>query len=265
MNHIFPIFLIWSLVLFLSNSSGVPQAVSGAPGEANSKSCTNCHNPGGNFNPTIGLEVMNPDSTLVTTYVPGKNYIVRITVKAENNPKSYGFQMVCLTQNNNQDMGVWSGLGDKVRQRTILARKYLGQSAAKTNGIFTANWKAPDTDKGSINFYIAGLASNQNGNTSGDNNVTGTLTLNSSAISSISENEILSKVSVSPNPARDVLNIAGENISNVRIFSSNGRMELNYNNVQNEINIQTLAHGLYFVIISDVDGNVLSRHKLIKL
>ena len=101
--------LLAGMWFLMSNASGVPQAVTKAPGEANHNSCATCHDVKGNFEPSIALDVMKSDSTLVNTYNPGETYIVRIKVSATNNPKAYGFQMSSLDSLTNSDMGVWSG------------------------------------------------------------------------------------------------------------------------------------------------------------
>ena len=166
-----------------ANRTGVPQAVTGAPGESGF-SCNACHN-GGNFNTNIGLKIMETDSNVVSQYTPGEEYILEIDVNGQNNPKSFGFQLVALDSMQN-DMSQWKLTGDQVRQINLLNRRYLVQSSAKASGKFYVNWTAPSDYNGHVEFYYSGLAVNLNGNTSGDSHATGKRSFPSDAISSIS-------------------------------------------------------------------------------
>lgn len=252
----------------MSNATGVPQAVTKAPGEANHNSCATCHDVKGNFEPSIALDVMKSDSTIVNTYNPGETYIVRIRVSATNNPKAYGFQMSSLDSLTNSDMGVWSGFGEKVKQQTLFVlqkqRKYLVQSAPKTNGIFTANWKAPASDVGKIKFYFAGLAINQNGGTNGDNNVFGQHTLNSPATSSALEADLSDDIIIYPNPAQNLIYISNRSVASVSMTGLSGTSLYLLNDGEKTLDISHLANGLYFIVLKDKSGKIIKTQKLFK-
>ena len=254
--------------LLLSNIDGVPQAVTKAPGEANHNSCATCHDVKGVYEPSIFLDVMNTDSTLTDTYNPGESYIVRVRVSATNNPKAYGFQMASLDSLTNTDMGLWSGLGEKVKQQTLFVqgkqRKYLVQSSPKINGIFTATWKAPATDVGKVKFYFAGLAINQNGNTNGDNNVFSQLTINSPSTSSASENEWTDDNLIYPNPVQNYLTISNKSVTSVTLIGMSGSYYFNNNFQDNTLDLKDLPTGLYVVLLKDKSGKILKTQKLIK-
>jgi hypothetical protein len=75
------------------------------------------------------------------------------------------------------------------------------------------------------------------------------------------------KVNIFPNPAQDLLNITVESYSDeviVEIFNLNGqsikRSSLSYN----RLNISDLSEGMYFVQVSDENGQILLREKLLK-
>lgn len=261
--------LLAGMWFLMSNANGVPQAVTKAPGEANHNSCATCHDVKGNFEPSIALDVMKSDSTLVNFYNPGETYIVRVRVSATNNPKAYGFQMSSLDSLTNSDMGVWSGFGEKVKQQTLVIqqklRKYIVQSSPKTNGIFTANWKAPATDVGKVKFYFTGLAINQNGNTNGDNNIFGQLTLNSPSTSSYNDPENANDIDLYPNPAQDFITISDESVSSVTMIGLSGSFAYNIHGVNKTLDISNLANGLYVAILKDTKGNILLVRKFIKL
>ncbi|MBC7885886.1 MAG: T9SS type A sorting domain-containing protein [Saprospiraceae bacterium] len=268
-NLLYVSLLLCVIISLLSNSSGVPQAVSNAPGEANDKSCRNCHLQGVNFNPSITLDVMNPDSTIVHAYEPGNNYIVRVRVSGSNNPKSYGFQMVSLTSADTTDMGSWSGLGEKVKQISLTVkgkvRKYLEQSAPKVNGIFTANWKAPSTDRGNIVFYFAGLAVNLNGGDTGDHNVTNNLTLMSPSTSGNSDTDISLRNVIYPNPVYNAISIKNSAVHITSFLNISGQEVMQIIDATENIDVSHLTSGLYFAVFKNAAGVVTGTQKFIKL
>ncbi|MCE2789514.1 MAG: hypothetical protein LW630_06330 [Saprospiraceae bacterium] len=224
-NNLFVLGGLLAAWIFLSNSSGVPQAVTKAPGEANHNSCASCHTPAGSYNTNVTLEVLNSDSMAVTHYQPGQTYTIRLKVTATNNPKAYGFQMACLDSLTNTDYGVWSVLGEKVKQQNLNVggkqRKYLVQSSPKTSGTFTANWKAPASDVGKMKFYFTGLAVNLNGNTNGDNNKFGQLSL-PGPVSSIESTQIAHQSPFYPNPMTDVCFVRDDQTRLLRFTETSG-------------------------------------------
>lgn len=255
------------IYFLIGNAGGVPQAVTKAPGEANHNSCATCHSPG-NFSANIKLDVMKTDSTVIKSYTPGETYIVRVKVSGTNNPKAYGFQMSCLDSLTNTDMGAWSDLGTRVKTQNFSVqqkqRKYLVQSAAKTDGIFTAKWKAPATNLGTIKFYFTGLAINQNGRDDGDNNAFSQLSIYGPSSSSSSE-PATDNYLLFPNPANDIIKIQSEEVQKVSFISLMGNVLPFMVENQKEIDIQALSKGAYIVILYDEDGNKLKAHRFIKL
>jgi hypothetical protein len=255
------------ILLLIANAGGVPQAVTKAPGEANHNSCATCHTPAGNFNPTISLDVLKSDSTKVTKYTPGETYIMKLTVKGINAPKAYGFQMVSLDSLTNNDQGNWSQLGERVKLQNLTvqgkARKYLVQSGAKTNGIFTANWKAPATNIGKVKFYFTGLAVNGTGNTNGDSNVFGQLTLNpegTSNIDQISENNLM----VYPNPATELIHINEAEVDFIKVSALTGQ-QYTFPVIDNASNISILPSGMYVVQPIKNNNKPGQSFKIVKL
>ena len=257
-----------ALFLLLANATGVPQAVTKAPGEASNNSCATCHTPAGSFNTTIALEVLNSNNIPVQSYNLGETYTVKVLVSGTNNPKAYGFQMSCQDSLTNTDLGIWSEFGERVKQQNLSVlgkqRKYLVQSAAKTDGIFTAKWKAPNTNMGKIKFYFSGLAINLNGNTNGDNNAFGQKTLNAPEVSSanyVNNNDIL----IYPNPAHDFIQIQAGDLHTVRFVSLIGETIIFTPSQTKEINIQTLTSGVYLVECYDNKGQKLKASRFVKL
>ena len=77
----------------------------------------------------------------------------------------------------------------------------------------------------------------------------------------LEENNALN-VELYPNPVNDVLTVKGDNIVKVAIFSALGQEIISVEN-RNEIDVTSLNNGLYFVRVTDVNGNV-SVNKIVK-
>jgi hypothetical protein len=259
--------LISVSVLFLSNAGGVPQGVTGSITEASHNSCGTCHSQG-NFDVTIDFKVLDKDKQQVTTYTPGETYTINLKVNANNNPKSYGFQLTAIEENTKEDAGVWDRYGEKVKpvNLTILQkqRRYLNQSDHKTDGFFTAEWKAPGTDKGNIVFYYAGLAVNLNGNTSGDKHTKGQFKLNSKT-SSIDDKPIDTKMLLYPNPAGNQLQVPSDLITQIDFIDPSCLLKVHLSVENGIVNISSLPSGLYICQMKDQQAQVISTQQLIKL
>lgn len=81
---------------------------------------------------------------------------------------------------------------------------------------------------------------------------------------SVKENTV-EVVSVFPNPVNDVMNIIGANVKNVTVYNSLGQMvfAVSGNSDNIAIDVKSWANGLYYVNITDVNGNNTSRKVLI--
>ena len=77
----------------------------------------------------------------------------------------------------------------------------------------------------------------------------------------LEENNAL-KVELYPNPVNNVLTVKGDNIVKVAIFNALGQEIVTVEN-RNEIDVTSLNNGLYFVRVTDVNGNV-SVNKIVK-
>lgn len=251
---------------FLSSAGGVPQGVTSAPTEASHNSCGTCH-LNGNFDVKADLKVLNKDNQSVTSYIPGEIYTVNLELSSTNNPRSYGFQLTVLEDDTNSDQGSWQKFGEKVKQinLTILQkqRRYICQSSPKSDGLFTAEWKAPDTNKGNITFYYAGLAINLNGNTSGDKHITGQYKLKgtTTAVSDFTEKS----VTFYPNPAINQIVVDDSFVSCIDISDISGKQNFSIQAHGSYVDISFLSSGLYICKFKDKHGNVISTQKLIKL
>lgn len=258
-----------TLFMLLSNATGVPQAVSKAPGESNHNSCGTCHSPGNNFNPEINLVLLDQDSNAVSQYIPGQVYTAAVTVSGTNSPRGFGFQMTCLDSITLSDQGVWSDFGDRVRQINLRPlgnnRRYVTQSGVSSTGIFTMKWTAPMEDIGPVTFYYTGLAVNLNRTTTGDDNVFDSKTFypaGSSSVSTVSSPSVI----LTPNPVRDEIRI--ENMpdeARIMIISTSGTTY--HNNLSNNgtSDVSGLPSGVYILKIIDKQQRVVHTQKFIKL
>jgi len=257
-----------SLLLLISNSTGVPQAVSKAPGEANNNSCATCHSPARSFNPQISLEVLDSDSNLVTSYLPTEKYRVTVRVEGENSPRGFGFQMVALDSLTNGDRGIWSNFGDRVRQINLSpmgnARRYVTQSSVSNTGVFSMDWTAPNDNIGPITFYYTGLAVNLNRSTSGDDNIFANSTLQPQSPSSINQTSD-NFVKIYPNPTQNYINIEGISEGIVRIINTMGQALTQTFQEGMTIDISRLNPGLYRLEILNVEQKSIHSQSLIKL
>lgn len=77
----------------------------------------------------------------------------------------------------------------------------------------------------------------------------------------LEENDALN-VELYPNPVNNVLTVKGDNIVKVAIFNALGQEIVIIEN-RNEIDVTSLNNGLYFVRVTDVNGNI-SVNKIVK-
>ena len=169
-----PVGFAWFL---LSNSGGAAsvQNVDRTSSPLGVGSCGSCHS-GGNYTPVISTELLDNNS-VVTKYSPGKQYQVRVTIVAGNNPRGYGFQMVSLSGNNNVQGGSFGTAPTGFNKVTLNNRVYVEQSSTRTSGTFIIPWTAPVVGTGSVRFYSAGVAVNGSNGTGGDSHVQAALPL----------------------------------------------------------------------------------------
>ncbi len=85
--------------------------------------------------------------------------------------------------------------------------------------------------------------------------------------SSSAINEVTSTVGVYPNPTTDAITVTSQaNIATVEVISITGQKiitQTGINNTECEVNVAELANGVYFVSMTDVNGNV-STSKIVK-
>ena len=149
-----------------------PSGASGAPGEG---TCASCHS--GKASPVGSVAITFPGGL---TYTPGTPQNLHVTV-TETGQSRWGFETTALTSANAM-AGSFASLDSntQVLSGTI---QYAAESSAGTqagtanSASWTFTWTPPATNVGNVTFYIAGLASDNNGSTGGDDTFTATYTL----------------------------------------------------------------------------------------
>lgn len=146
----------------------------GAPGDQTLNgmpyTCADCHDDGA-FNPFVAIHVIDSSNTPVSQYIPGRQYIARVTVNpSTGTPAGYGFQMIALRDNGNIDLDGFTDINPNNYKLTTISngRTYAEHPTMSASDTFNVRWTAPAAGTGSVTFYAAGNAVNGNNNSSGD-------------------------------------------------------------------------------------------------
>jgi hypothetical protein len=134
-------------------------------------SCVACHD-------TFHVENVGPGSVMITgdpvtgvpiggIYEPGKQYTLTITVTQPKRQR-YGFQMTALNTSNRRagTLASLNGETQVLSETGFGGRQYIEHTQlgtlpnAKNSHVWQVRWTAPDTDIGTVIFYIAGNAAN---------------------------------------------------------------------------------------------------------
>lgn len=243
----------------------------GAPGDAsqggNAKTCgvNGCHSAGA-FSPSLSIALLDSATlTPVSQYLPGKNYIVRVTISAgSGTPAGYGFQMIALRDNGNVALNGFSdplGLANNYKLKTLSGRTYAEQQTMSTTNTFDVVWKAPVAGSGNVTFYSAGNAVNNNMGSSGDGAANNKLQV-AEATSGLNDPNSLAFLSlqISPNPVitstqltfslpeNASCRLLVRDLSGRVIWENNGWLAAGEN--QMELPAQTWQTGIYLVEVS---------------
>ena len=266
--------------LFLSNSSGRATSQSegntGAPNDNGNgnRTCQTCHN-NGTFGVTPVLEITDAGGIVITdNFNPGETYNVKMTVDATGSPIGYGFQITSLNAAQGSagtPVNTWATPGSNVQIATLgTGRQYAEQSALSASNEFTVEWTAPAD--GTVTFYYGGNATNDNGNTNGDNAIMGSMSLDSNP-DAINELERVVALDIFPNPVNDVLNLRTNaqtsDTYDLQLFDQNGkqisteRLMIPSGENVSPIDVANLPTGIYSLILSDGKNQIAK--KMLKL
>ena len=171
-------FAIAGLAGLVASSNGVAEEQNrdrtGAPGSH--PVCTSCHNSAG-ASVTAAFEVLDWNTEeMVTEYMPGQDYIVRMVVVGGDASMDYGMQStVVLTDGSNA--GSFGSVSTNAQLDDVGGRHIVEHNAPSSSNSFDVTWTAPAAGSGDADFYMSALAVNGNGTTGGDTYVGATFTL----------------------------------------------------------------------------------------
>lgn len=263
-----------ALSLFiLSSSSGGRAAIfnedrTGSPVAAGGSFCNNCHG-GGNFGAAISAQLLDANSNPVTSYKPDSVY--QLVVSMMGSAPEWGVQAVMLT-NANTKGGDLSGTSANAKISPVSGRQYLEHNNPSTSGTFTVNWTAPPAGTGTISLYAAGVGTNNNGGSSGDEakKLTPMLFIEDSNFS-LEESSFIS-INTYPNPSSDFINInvgsANLAFADVNLFNLQGQQVSSFLNQSvvsgsiNKLDVSSLNEGMYILELVN-DGETIASSRLL--
>lgn len=190
-------------------TSGCPYH-SGSP--ADGLTCASCH-LGGINTPSV-IITSTPAFGAGNTYIPGATYTISVTGQGYN---LFGFDLEILNSPSNiantvLDFGTINSItSNETVNIPSMGNGYtysdIMHTAPKSNP-FIFIWDAPMSGTGYL--YCALLGINNNGNTSGDNSCTTSMTLSPSTINGLNQhpnNNLLIDLSIYPNPCLEKIHL----------------------------------------------------------
>lgn len=131
-------------------------------------SCDNCHG-GGNFTPTLTVQLLNNSGNPVTTYSTGQNYTLRLTINTQNSPVAYGFQTMAVRQSDEANINTW-GTPPANTHNTLTSsgRNYIEHGTQLLTNVINIPWTGPISTTGTVSFYAIANAVDYDLSSSGD-------------------------------------------------------------------------------------------------
>jgi hypothetical protein len=151
-----------------ASASGPDARYTGAPGDVGT--CVACHD-------TFEHPDVGPGSVRIEdvpeTYTPGQQYDISVTVQQASRIR-FGFQLTAIDNGGNR-AGTLTPINNSTQINSVTGaggRQYIQHTQSGTSGQTTKTWQirwtAPATDMGTVTFYVAGNAANNNGENAGD-------------------------------------------------------------------------------------------------
>ena len=232
-------------------STGAPASSTGAIGETTCAK-SGCHddNTVNNSMSTTTLLFGNNEQA----YVPGNTY--PITVKIESNSiQRFGYELVAIQDNDTANAGtititnpartqiVTNGL--ELQDRKYATYTFNGTDPyAPGTGQWTFDWIAPAEGTGSVTFYLATVAADNDGTDDGDYVYTKTLSINEVPVG-IKENKE-QKLTVFPNPTTGTLFFDGTIKGKISAHSMDGKLIKTWQSIQSsQLDLSNLEKGTY--------------------
>lgn len=265
----------WSWTSSYKKTSGAHPGSTGAPNELTCAQ-SGCHSDA-SVNDGTGVNTITFGNN-ETVYEPGKTYTVKVKVQKAGIEK-FGFQIVALLDKTKGNAGQFSITNSSRTQlQSDVTRKYVTHTSAGTPATATGetewqfSWKAPATDQGRVNFYVATNCTNGDNTNQNDAIYLSKLMIHSPATTSITEPEDgIEEVKISPNPLKEKITIEYNRttgcFTTISLMSLEGKtIKILYKGMQSSGPIQetflmpqNLAPGAYIVSIASADQSVTKK------
>ena len=159
----------------MSSSSGVAEIQNqNRTGELGAgTTCNLCHG-GGNYNASVDITVLDPNSgQAVAEYLPGEQYVLEVAINGTS-PR-FGMQATAVDAIGG-NAGTFTNPSPNTQLEAVGARHIFEHNSSSTTNTFTVDWTAPATG-GEVTFYASGLAAGGSTSSGGDEYSGATLTL----------------------------------------------------------------------------------------
>lgn len=243
-----------------SFSTGASDPASGLPPNG---TCSKCHSGATNAGP--GRIAINAP----TSYIAGQTYPIEITVTQSGMPK-FGFQATAVNSQN-QFVGKFDTTGSAGKCQLVFNDISLithTRQSHTLNSVGSATyrfmWKAPNWGTGSVKFYVAAIASN-NDFLMTDDSVMATTHSIAETVVGISDRSFQSKVYPTINDGNFLVEFDEVGLTELSVFDVNGKKQAAAFFTK-EISIKLPEHcknGVYFLLLKN--GNRESIQKIIVL
>lgn len=194
---------ITAIIILASYANGPAKhrvACTGAPFNSG-RTCANCHS-GGNFGGAMTTRLIDTvTNTVVTSYIPGKTYKLRIRFTRTSGTPKYAFQTTAAKLSTLANVNKWGTLPAGVHNTLLSGHNYVEQSKSLTTATITIRWTGPAKGSGSVIFYTAGNLVNGNGSANGDQPVKASLTITEAPVAASPVQFVNFKGNISNNTA----------------------------------------------------------------
>lgn len=236
----------------LGKRDGTEPGYTGSPGDS-LKNCTVCH--GGKASNIDGWITSNIPTT---GYVPGQRYSLKAT-NTEFGGTRFGF--LISPQALNGDLLGTLVITDTTTTKLVGNDKYVTYKAAGTEGVdsfsWVFDWVAPADSVNEVIFYGA-FNSNFEGHKEGDETTLSQLKVFKQGFTGVKE-QTTKTIAVYPNPAQNHLHLqTAHNLTPlaISVVSLDGKEVIQLTKpIDNNLNIEALPAGVYFVKTMQADGN----------
>jgi hypothetical protein len=258
------------LAASLYSLSEGPISLSGSPDSGGD--CSGCHHGALTNSDSKGkLEIFVDSADGI--YIPGRTYQVRVRVSYPGR-KRFGFLLTTRQGNaafRQTGNFVTSPISDVLNRIEHVSHKRIGTYSDNSKE-WRFNWVVPDTTRGDIDFYAAGIAANADSTADGDLVYASKITLKQHGTTGLPNwNHSVPNVQVYPNPANHLLyvsNLSQDELKEVVLYRQSGeeayRFDTNSIDVNSGKTLLTLPDelpsGIYLLSIRQ--GDSLSIQKI---